>query len=422
MALLQKELDIRVSSEIGRLRAVIVHTPGTEIARVNPENAEDLLFDDIVYLKDARKEHRNMLRLFRAAMPADGNVIEILRLIRECFGLEDARAFFVDQLARLLHAEDRVTHETELLALDPDEISKFAFAGTHPSIPHFELHPIPNILFTRDLAAVVNSGIILSNAAKRARSRESILFDMLVRYHPMFESVKNKSLRLSGSDTVEGGDILIPSPELALIGMSERTSFSGILNVTKAMFEFGIKDVLVVDIPKQRASMHLDTIFTFTSKDECIVFPPAITGSTGNVVRLSDDNGRMITTLMPSLKTALEASTGHDFRFISCGGADPLNQRREQWTDGANVFALAPGVVVGYERNTLTFNELANHGYTVMNQFDFIAEYEEKDFEPDENTKIAISFVGNELCRGRGGARCMTMPILRDDIHPAVSE
>ena len=274
------------------------------------------------------------------------------------------------------------------------------------------LNPTPNLLFTRDLAAVVNENVLLSRPAKVARIREFLLMEMLVKFHPLLGDLKPNILTIAEQETIEGGDVLVVSEDLVLIGMSERTSFSGLMTAAEGLISKGVQTVLAVDIPKQRSSMHLDTIFTFASRDECLVFPPAITERKKNVVKLTSENGSVNARVMHSLKDALEECMGHPITFINCGGDSRTNQFREQWTDGANVFALAPGVIVGYERNTNTFKALEEHGYEVINQFDFIDEYRDKPFEPG-NKKMAIGFEGNELCRGRGGARCMTLPVSR---------
>lgn len=406
-------MDINVSSEIGHLLGVIVHTPGHEVSLVNPELKDELLFDDIIFEEDARGEHLDMLDIFKAAMPKDGQVIEIIDLFTDVFKKEDARSYFIEQLIKAFPEENLHVIEKELHLLSPDDLLKFVIQGYLEKSKGFTLHPSPNLLFTRDLAAVVSNGILISRAAKKARLRESLMMETLVEYHPMFESVRENAIRISGHQSIEGGDVLVVSDKLVLIGMSERTSFSGLMKGTEGLLQQGVETVLAVDIPKQRSSMHLDTIFTFADKNECIAFPPAIMEQQDNVVALYKDGDTIKSETRHSLKRALEEETGQDFNFIKCGGENRTNQFREQWTDGANVFALAPGIIVGYERNTNTFNTLVDHGYDLMTQFEFVEEFSDKDFNPDKDQKIAISFQGHELCRGRGGARCMTMPISR---------
>ena len=406
-------MEINVTSETGHLNGVIVHTPGKEVTMVNPDIKDALLFDDIIFESDAQAEHQAMLDIFRTAMTDNGTIFEITDLILECFQDEEARNYFIDNLIKRLPELNLIAIEKELLNISPEELLEFAVCGVTSVIKDFNLLPSPNILFTRDLAAVINKGIIISRAAKKARARESLLMETIVDYHPVFTNVKDNAFRLAHYDSIEGGDILVVSHDLVIIGMSERTSFSGIMKAAGAIFDYGVKDVLIVDIPKQRSSMHLDTIFTFASDNECIVYPPAITQRTNNVVCLSREDGNFVTRPKSSLKNALEELMEREFTFINCGGDKEINQNREQWTDGANVFALAPGVIVGYERNTHTFATLKEHGYEIMNQFDFINSFKNNRFKPSPDTKIAITFTGNELCRGRGGARCMTLPINR---------
>lgn len=406
-------MTLNVSSETGRLEAVIVHTPGHEVSLVNPEIKDELLFDDIVFEEDARQEHIDMLAIFKAAMPENGRIIEITDLAQKCFRQKEARSFFVDQINRELPGENLQAVESELKALSSDEFLQFIVEGATEAIPNFTLFPTPNLLFTRDLAAVAGNKIILSRPAKEARLREALMMKTIVNYHPVFEQVRDRIISIPPQASIEGGDVLVASDKLVLIGMSERTSFSGLMIAAEALLNNGTEHVLAVDIPKRRASMHLDTIFTFASDNECIAFPPAVTEMSDNVVLLSKQNGTTTTDTLPSLKQALEELMERDLTFIACGGENRTNQFREQWTDGANVFALAPGIIVGYERNTNTFRALEEHGYTIMDQFDFIEEYRERTLEPGTQ-KIAVRFRGHELCRGRGGARCMTMPIARE--------
>ena len=405
-------MDITVTSETGHLKNVIVHTPGNEVSLVNPEFKDELLFDDIIFEEDARQEHLDMLKIFKAALPKDGEIHEITDLFLESLQTEEARTFFIQKLIDKLTQENLHTIEDDLLQLESYDLLRFAIDGATPAIRGFTMHPTPNLLFTRDLAAVVNGSILLSRPAKKTRLREAILTETMLNFHPMFENNRDRIIKIADQESIEGGDVLVASDEVVLIGMSERTSFSGLMTATEGLLQHGVKHVLAVDIPKKRSSMHLDTIFTFASKNECIAFPPAITERKNNVVALRSVNGSVSTQSMPSLKQALEELMGRDFTFIKCGGETRTNQFREQWTDGANVFALAPGIIVGYERNTNTFRELKEHGYQLMNQYEFIEEYVDTTFDPTDK-KIAISFLGHELCRGRGGARCMTMPIAR---------
>lgn len=406
-------MDINVSSEIGHLSAVVVHTPGSEVSLVNPELKDELLFDDIIFEEDAKEEHLDMLDVFKSAMPEDGEVIEFLDLFIDSLQIADARKYFIDQLISLFPEENLKIVEKELFKLSPNELLELSTSGTVSNSKIFSLNPSPNLLFTRDLAAVVGSHILLSRAATKTRLRESLMMETVVGFHPAFKNSKASAIRISGNQSIEGGDVLVESEKLVLIGMSERTSFAGLMKATEGLLKSGVKTVLAIDIPKQRSSMHLDTIFTIVSQNECVVFPPAIMEQKDNVVALQRDGDKILSEPRSSLLSALNEFSGKDYNFIKCGGENRTTQFREQWTDGANLFALAPGVVIGYERNTQTFKALQEQGYTLMNQFDFVEEYEDKNFKPSPKNKIAISFQGHELCRGRGGARCMTMPLSR---------
>lgn len=405
-------MHINISSETGVLQGVIVHSPGREVSLVNPNLKEELLFDDIIFESDARHEHLDMLKIFSAAMPDDGEIFEIMDLAEDVFQSEDVRAEFIELMIKELPFENIHTIENKIIQLESKKFVRFIAEGVLDN-QSFNIHPAPNLLFTRDLAAIAGDSVILSRAAKQARTREFLLMRTIVHHHSLFESVKENTITIEGHQTIEGGDVLVASEKIVLIGMSERTSFSGLMGVAEQLLHHGVEHVLAVDIPKQRSSMHLDTIFTFANENECVAFPPSIEEQTNNVVDLFLNGDSVQCRQCKSLKHTLEELTGSEFTFIKCGGEKRIDQFREQWTDGANLFALAPGIVVGYGRNTKTFEALVSHGYKHLDQYEFVEEFENRDLDPKKDGKIAISFEGHELCRGRGGARCMTMPVSR---------
>jgi arginine deiminase len=402
-----------VTAEANLLQQVIVHTPGHEMELVSPENRVDLLFDDILFLGQARKEHQLMCELFRKIVGRDDAVLQLSELLLDALRDEDARFDFIDQLCRSLPEKNLQAVDGDLKRLSPEELHQFALTGESP-LP-IQMQPVPNLMFTRDLAAVVHDHVIMSFAATAARTRESILINIVLNHHAAFEAYRDKLVTLPPGVTFEGGDLLVASPNVVLIGHSERTSFGGVMAVAHELFKrTPVEHVLAVDLPKQRASMHLDTVFTFAAPGECVAFPPMLdTPSFGYAVHLQPgpEPGTFFSDMRPNFKQALYDLLDPTLTFIPCGGADLLSQKREQWTDGANLFAPAPGAVIGYERNARTFEQLRDHGYRVVSADSFLSFYENSTFTPGE--KVAIQLAGTELSRGRGGPRCMTLPIAR---------
>jgi len=434
-------MALNVSSEISHLSGVIVHTPGPELSWVHPGMKHELLFDDIIFEEHAREEHLDMLEVFKTIMKDPTQVYEIRTLFSQCFEQKEAREYFIDELIKAFPNLPLSLVRTELEALEPSDLLLWAIEGSDSFAKHMStlsgprsthgltsenrlralanipIHPIPNLLFTRDLAAVIGNQIILSRAATPARLRESILMDTLVHYHTLFDPVRNSIIQLPAEQSIEGGDILVASEKLILVGISERSSFAGVLKAAESLMTGGVETILAIDIPKQRSSMHLDTIFTFASEYECVIYPPVFQYKANNVVALRKQDDQIVVESRYHIKEALEEFTGREYTFISCGGSEGVQQEREQWTDGANVFALAPGLIMGYDRNTYTFKALEEHGYTYLKTHEFLEEYGNKNYDwskhKSTNNKIAIGFEGHELCRGRGGARCMTLPIHR---------
>jgi len=413
---------VQVTNEVGLLHSVVVHTPGREMELVSPENRADLLFEDILFAERARKEHLTMCTLIEKMVGRKDAVLQVEKLLREVFSVEEARHEFIDQLCAISTEYNLQVFEGQLKRLSPEELHLFAITGASP-LPLHAL-PVPNLLFIRDVAAVVHDHIIVSHPATAARARESVIIHVILRHHPLFAGYRDRIVTLPEGITFEGGDLLMASPKVALVGHSERTSFGGVMSLAQELFDrTPVEHVLMIDLPKRRSTMHLDTAFTFCSEDECVVYPPLLVhGNAGNVVHFTPGagRGRFEGQIRPNFKEALEELLERPLTFIPCGGNDPLSQQREQWTDAANFLAIAPGVVVGYERNNRTYDMMRKHGYQVVTAQNLLSFYEESEYRPGE--KIAIKLEGNELSRGRGGPRCMTLPIRRAEINDPNTE
>ena len=402
-----------ILSETNALRQVVVHTPGEEMALVSPENADELLFDDILFLEEAREEHAMLIRLFQAAVGRKDAVLQVTDLLRETFEATEARTAFVDGLIERMPYRNFEAYESELKALDTDGLLRFAVTGQAP-FPVTAL-PIPNLLFTRDLSAVVGEHVLLSHAATAARAPESVIMGTIYAHHPRFAEVRDRVIVLPEDVSFEGGDLLVVDERVVLIGQSERTSLGGVLAVARELLtRTSIEHVVMVNLPKARYCMHLDTVFTFADAETCVVFPPIIEESHDHTFILEAiDGDPSDLRLRPcaTLRDALEDVTGRSYTFVRCGGEDPVRQRREQWTDGANLFAIRPGLVVGYDRNRATYDALRNEGFHVVDAESFLDFY--GDSAATSDARIAVRLSGNELSRGRGGPRCMTMPLAR---------
>ncbi|MEM1117489.1 MAG: arginine deiminase family protein [Bacteroidota bacterium] len=404
---------LHVSSETAPLRQVVVHTPGEEMALVSPANKDDLLFDDILFLDEARTEHATMLRLFEAVVGTDEAVLQLGDLLRETFASEAARHAYVETLIERMPERNFEAYEAEMKALDAEALHRFAITGQAP-FP-VSAHPLPNLLFTRDLSAVVGDHVILSHAATPARLPESAIIHTVYRHHPRFAGAQDRVIELAQDVSFEGGDLLVVDEATVLIGQSERTSLGGVMQAAQElMARTSVENVLMVNLPKERYCMHLDTVFTFADDETCVVFPPIIEADEDNVFHLEAGSGgpnEFRLRVLPGLREALQDVTGRRYTFIPCGGADPIRQRREQWTDGANLFALRPGLVVGYDRNRVTYDALRDNGFHVVTAESFLEYY--GDAASGTSDRIAVRLEGNELSRGRGGPRCMTMPLAR---------
>lgn len=415
-------LDLHVTSETAPLRHVIVHTPGDEMALVAPDAADGLLFDDILFLEGAQEEHATFGRVLDAVVPDAGlpAVLQLTALLRDAFVTDDAREAYVEALIERMPERNYAAYRSDLVGLGADGLHRFALTGQAP-FP-VAAHPLPNLLFTRDLSAVVGQHVILSHAATAARRPEGALIQTVFEHHPLFADARDRLIPLDADVSFEGGDLLVVSETVVMIGQSERTSLGGVMEVAQQLLaRTPVEHVLMVNLPKERYCMHLDTVFTFADEDTCVVFPPIVEAARHQVFHLEADGApagdaadgppRFRMRVLPDIRTALEELTGRSLTFIPCGGSDPVTQRREQWTDGANLFALRPGLVVGYDRNRHTFDAMRAHGFHVVDAEHFLDFY--GDAGVPAGSRIAVKLEGDELSRGRGGPRCMTMPLSR---------
>jgi arginine deiminase len=428
-------MPLQVTSEIGKLSSVLVHLPGPEIDRMVPAMMEELLFDDILFGSRAREEHRRFQQVL--AYVAD-EVLDVQDLLVEVLEVREQRTEIMEDLGESLGWGPDMDYR--LRDLTAEQLASALVAGIErpaadvalaPSELYW-LAPIPNYFFQRDPLVVVGNRAIRGSMATAARRREPLLSGYVVRYHPRFadsgaerfwfQEFSTNYARPSSyarmRPTLEGGDILVLREDLLLMGYSERTKKTTIERLAEALREnhSPVRQIFVVAVPPARSYMHLDTVFTMISKDECLIYAPMILpdGAEEADVYRCDLTGRPATwTSETDLLSALK-SEGLDLKPVRCGGTDPISERREQWTDGANAFALAPGVLLMYDRNERTAEELGKAGYEVIDEADLLLGRRELDLR--RARKYAVRLAAHELSRARGGPRCMAMPLVREEL------
>lgn len=400
------ESVLRVDSEVGTLRSVILHRPGAELTRLTPHNNDALLFDGLPWVARAQEEHDAFAALLRSR---GVEVLLLADLLTEALTSGAARmqgiAAAVDQrrLGPLLAQELSVY----LRGLGPAELARVLIAGmTFTELPFagrgdtslvrrmhqggdFVIEPLPNLMFTRDSSFWIGPRFAITSLALSARMRETSLTDLIYAHHPRFLGVRRAYE--SQIAPVEGGDVLLLAPGVVAVGVGERTTAAGAEALARSLFDDGLaRTVLAVPIGQQRATMHLDTVCTMVDVDAVVMYPAVrhslsaftITPAAGGVT-IADEK---------AFVTAAAEAMGIDRLRVIDTGLDPVTAEREQWDDGNNTLALAPGVVVAYERNTETNARLADAGIEVL--------------------PIAAA----ELGTGRGGPRCMSCPAARDPL------
>jgi len=421
---------VRVTSEIGRLRQVLVHEPGPEVDVMVPSMMEELLFDDILFGESAREEHRRFRQILQLM---DVDVLDMTGLLIETLQQSEARSWIVDIMEKgghLLDTDHIDTSDANALAaaliggVRRDPVSTVAVAGANEL---FSLPPIPNWCFQRDPHIVVHGGVVICSMAKVTRWREPLLSHTVFTFHPRFRDVplyfdpcKNSVGRKPPGPQLEGGDFMIFSPEVAAVGISERTNREGVMELAESLaaVEDGPRWLLAVSLPDRRAYMHLDTVFTQVDHNAALVFPPVILGdgAEGASVYAIDLHAKSFA-LDPRPGCVIDAlkEKGIDLEPIACGGADPVAQQREQWTDGANALAVAPGVIFIYRRNHRTADELSRKGFEVVAGEDLLMG-REKIVDLEHGKRLCVLMACNELSRARGGPHCLSHALVREDL------
>lgn len=407
---------IHVTSEIGKLKVVMLKRPGVEVENFTPDMMPRLLFDDIPYLPVAQKEHDAFADTLR------DNGVEVLyleKLAAEALdaGGDQVKDAFLDQMlaesgyaAGVLHdvlkeyLSSMSTQEMVIKIMGGVRKNELDFvprdlvsAAEEEDYPFF-MDPMPNLYFTRDPAASIGEGLSINHMTFPARRRESLFYEEIIKYHPRFANQGLQVWRDRNHDTrIEGGDELVLSDTVLAIGVSQRTSANAIEDIARNLFKnkSGYEKIIAIRIPHNHAMMHLDTVFTMINKDQFTVHP-GILGEGGHIdtwtITQGNDGELNLdhrTDLKQVLKDALHLD---DLDLIPTGAGDPIVSAREQWNDGSNTLAIAPGVVVTYNRNYVSNRVLREHGLKVL------------------------EVLSSELSRGRGGPRCMSMPLVREDL------
>ncbi|GIW72056.1 MAG: arginine deiminase [Planctomycetota bacterium] len=424
-------MRLGVYSEIGRLRQVMVHAPGPEIDQMPPSMMAELLFDDILHGPRARAEHQR----FRAVMECFGvEVWDTQQLLAEALAAaaDEHRAGLLLEIDDLEGLGSEVV--AELRALPAPALARALVEGLPAQPPErepdylFRMTPLPNLMFTRDALVVLGDAVLIGAMSRPARQREPALGRFIFEHHPRlggapvlcdFGRRRRVAFPIGVTPTLEGGDVLVLQEGIVVLGLSERTMESAADVLTERLRGHERFHTLVlVPLPKARHAMHLDTVFTRIAEDQCLLYGPMLLpGGAESVSAISIDLGDPADwgTRRPSLLEALRRA-GVELEPVLCGGSgDYIQQAREQWSDGANSFALAPGVVMVYQRNARTAEELGRRGYHLVSVDEMPFDSDGRcryEFRPGK--RYAILLPGEELSRARGGPRCMTMPLVRE--------
>lgn len=411
---MEPSTGLRVDSEIGRLETVIVHTPGPEVENMTPLDAERALYSDILNLAVAAREYAE----FRGALARVARVLEIGDLLAATLAQETVRRSL---LGRICRNEGGLELAGELLELAPGDLARALIGGVplrketltaFLSQERHALRPLHNLFFMRDTAAVIGDRALIGRMANAVRERESLIVETVLTSHPLFGATAIDPYPEPGA-TIEGGDVLVARRDLLIVGIGARTTPPAVdFLVRQLCADKGSLDIVVQELPHAPESfIHLDMVFTLLDRDLCLTYPPVVLRpSRLATVHIAVRGGRVATIRQEDALLPLLRRLGLDLEPVPCGGADdPLAQEREQWHSGANMLAFAPGKVLGYARNARTLDELARRGFAVLSA----AEVAGGRADPAAHGRCVVAVAADELARGGGGCRCMSLPARR---------
>jgi len=418
-------MQTSIHSEIGKLEAVIIHPPGSEVENMTPENAERALYSDILNLSIASKEYAQLSGVLKKI----ANVFEIKTLLADILRNQQVRDELLNEIClfeRIESCHIFSDHDAKKLAdilvegiaLEKNNLTNYL------SNERFLLRPLHNLFFTRDSAMAMNNSMLIGKMASAVRERESILMEAIFKYHPNIETEilnpgkPKDGISVNRNSKIEGGDVQIAREDIFVIGTGVRTSTQGIDFIIENIKQQKKEKhhIIVQELPETPESfIHLDMVFTFLNTNECMCYAPVVFGmSRFRTIHIEIENGSVSKIEEHANIPAALKKLGMDLKPIYCGGSgDTWVQEREQWHSGANFFAFAPGKIIGYQRNVHTLEELKNNGYEILTATDVI----EGKISPDDYKKCVVTIAGSELARGGGGARCMTMPIRRAEVN-----